>query len=91
MQPRSSGQNRPPAARRAAAPKLSWKDARELESIEARIAALEQAKAALLVKMNDVGDDYLRLQSLAEQLETTEHDLDAILDRWLELSELREG
>ncbi|MCC6169344.1 MAG: ABC-F family ATP-binding cassette domain-containing protein, partial [Caldilineaceae bacterium] len=80
----------PPAERgRAEGPrKLSWKEQREVESLEARIAQLEDHKLALAQAMNGCGDDYVRLQSLAEQLETTGGELEDALARWFELAEI---
>ncbi|RIK33616.1 MAG: ABC transporter, partial [Chloroflexi bacterium] len=79
----------PPERSRPEGPrKLSWKEQREVESLEARIAQLEERKLALAQAMNDCGDDYVRLQSLAEQLETTGGELDDALARWFELAEI---
>ncbi len=71
--------------------KLSWKEERELEELEERIAKLESDKDKTLADMNRCGDDYLRLQALAEQLQATEAKLDEALGRWMELSEIAEG
>ena len=68
--------------------KLTWKEQREYEALEARIAALEQAKSDLAEAMNHCGDDYLRLQSLAEQADATNEELERALERWFELAEL---
>ncbi len=67
--------------------KLSWKEQRELEEIETRIAVLEDEKEELSVAINASGDDYSKLQRLAEQLQSVEGTLDTIMERWLELSE----
>ncbi len=79
------------ASARKRAPKLSWKDARELETLERRIDELEAAKAHLLEEMNATGEDYQALQSLADQLAGVEKETDAVLTRWFELSELNEA
>ncbi|MCX6044789.1 MAG: ABC transporter ATP-binding protein, partial [Chloroflexi bacterium] len=68
--------------------KLSWKEQRELESLEARVAELETAKNNLLDEMNAAGADYAKLQRLSGQLETLESTLETALERWLELSEM---
>jgi ATP-binding cassette subfamily F protein uup len=74
---------------RADAPrKLSWKEQREYETLEARIATLEQTKSDLTEAMNHCGDDYLRLQSLAEQVDATNEELERALERWFELAEV---
>lgn len=69
-----------------AQPKLSWKEQRELESLETRIAALEAEKASVLEAISGTGD-YTKLQALSEQLQHTETELENILERWLELAE----
>lgn len=68
--------------------KLTWKEQRELEDLERQIEVLEAQKAILQVEINSSGSDYIRLQALAEQLQTLEADLEATLARWFELSEL---
>ncbi len=78
----------PARSARADAPrKLTWKEQREYEGLEARIAELEQAKLDLAEAMNSCGDDYLRLQSLAEQADATNEELERALERWFELAE----
>ena len=67
--------------------KLTWKEQRELEALETRIEGLEARQAALQSEVNASGDDYLRLQDLAEQLLVLETELDEAMTRWLELSE----
>jgi ATP-binding cassette subfamily F protein uup len=68
--------------------KLTWKEARELERVEARIAELETEKAALERVINETGGDYEKMRSLADQLQTLGEELEIHMDRWLELSEL---
>ena len=70
--------------------KLSWKEQREYEALEGRIAALEQRKSDLTDAMNECGDDYLRLQSLAEQVDATNAELEGALERWFALAEILE-
>src|SRR5690606_33820627 len=60
----------PPAAPREEEPrKRSWKEERELEALEGRIAELEQEKEALTRAINESGEDYVRLQELAQELQ----------------------
>ena len=74
---------------RADAPrKLSWKEQREYEALEARIATLEQSKTDLTEAMNTSGVDYQRLQALAAQVEAANEELDRALERWFELAEI---
>jgi ATP-binding cassette subfamily F protein uup len=68
--------------------KISWKESRELESLEKRIAELEAEKTTLERAVNEVGGDYTRLQALADQLQAVEKTLDVNMVRWLELSEV---
>jgi ATP-binding cassette subfamily F protein uup len=67
--------------------KLTWKEARELESLEARIAELEGEKADLEQAINNAGSDYQLLQSLAGRLQEQDALLEGKMARWLELSE----
>ncbi len=67
--------------------KLSWKEARELEGLEPKIADLEGQKAELSQAINSAGGDYERLQALADKLESVEADLEGAMIRWIELSE----
>ncbi len=78
---------RPERSREDAPRRLSWKEQREVEALEARIAQLEESKAALSNAMNECGDDYVRLQSLAEQLEAVDTELESSLARWFDLAE----
>ena len=71
--------------------RLSWKEQRELEALEERIAALEAEKAHLAKRVNESGDDYVRLQKLAQQLQNVESDLEATMMRWMELAEIAEA
>lgn len=71
--------------------KLTWKEKRELEELDSRVESLEQEKATLQTAINRVGSDYQQLHTLSTQLEQCEAALEAILERWLELTELAEG
>lgn len=80
-----------PSAERPSRPrKLTWNEKRELESMNARIDALEQEKARLQQAINEAGSDYTRLQALAADLQGVEAELEGMLERWVELSELAE-
>ena len=68
--------------------RLTWKEQRELESLEARIEELETQKVALQTEINASGSDYVRLGELADQLRAAEAEADAASERWLELAEL---
>ncbi len=66
--------------------KLTWKEQRELEALDARIAAFELQKKLLLDEIEKSGDNYEQLRTLSAQLESLDGDLDTALDRWFELS-----
>ncbi|MEA3335240.1 MAG: ABC-F family ATP-binding cassette domain-containing protein [Chloroflexota bacterium] len=68
--------------------KLSWKEERELEALEVSIEEMEGEKETLQSQINASGDDYARLQTLAERLQEIDAKLDRAMERWLELSEL---
>jgi ABC transport system ATP-binding/permease protein len=70
--------------------KLTWKEQREVETLEARIAKLEETKTELTNAMNECGDDYMRLQLLAEQADAANEELERALGRWFELAEMIE-
>jgi ABC transport system ATP-binding/permease protein len=65
--------------------KLTWKEQRELEGLEARIAELEAEVAALHAEIDASSGDYVRLQLLAEEMAETEQELDELMARWLEM------
>jgi len=68
--------------------KLSWKEQRELETIEAQIETWETAKAEAIDAMNQCGDDYLKLQKLNDQVNALDEKLESILERWMELADI---
>lgn len=67
--------------------KLTWKETRELEGLETKIAELEGRKAELGGEVNTAGGDYEQLQKLADELKSVETALETAMVRWLELSE----
>ncbi len=86
-----------PAAGAPAAPKartkLSYKDARELEELPGRMAALEKRVKALEAKLADpafYGKDPAGFQKATGELTAVQADLAAAEDRWLELEALKE-
>jgi ATP-binding cassette subfamily F protein uup len=66
--------------------RLTWKEQRELENLETEIAELEDHKLLLLDEINQIGDNYQRLQDLSIQVAALEATLEAALSRWFELS-----
>ncbi len=69
--------------------KLSYREQQELAQLETRIETLEGEKRALATKINVAGDDYRQLQDLSAALMAVESDLDAAVERWMELEEKR--
>ena len=68
--------------------KLSWNEKQELAALNERVAYLEEEQAQLQEAINNIGEDYERLNELVGRLQNIEADLDNIMERWLELSEL---
>ena len=81
-----SPRERPAPRRERSERKLTWREQREMEALEARIATLETQLAALQQGIAAAGDDYQRLQTLAAQLVAGEEALDEAMLRWLELA-----
>ncbi len=67
--------------------KLSFKEKRELESIETEIETLETAKINIEEQLNEANQDYRILEKLSHELNETISRLDELTNRWLELSE----
>jgi ABC transport system ATP-binding/permease protein len=71
--------------------KLTFKEQRELQGLEGRIAELEAAQADLSERINTVaGDDYQALMRLTAELERVGTELEAAVERWAELAEIAE-
>lgn len=70
--------------------KLSWKEQRELEGLEAKIATLENQKSDLVTALQAHGDDYQKMQTISGEIETIDSELEIILLRWYELAALAE-
>lgn len=73
-----------PAAKR----KLSFKEKRELEELELRIAAAETRKAEAEAELAANGSDHIAVAKLYEELQLLGETLDRDLERWAELAEL---
>lgn len=67
--------------------KLSFKEQREFEAIEKRLAELEEEKAGLEERMNSGTLPYEELQKASEQHRKVSEEMDEKEMRWLELSE----
>jgi len=71
--------------------KLSFKEQKEYEQIEEKIASLEQRCAELLQAIEEAGGDYQKIQHLTEEHEAVNRELEQTVERWAELSEIAEG
>lgn len=68
--------------------KISFKEKRELEELEARIESSESRLSEIKQQIDSSGSDYLALQSLTAEMESLQSRLEADIDRWGQLSEL---
>lgn len=71
--------------------KLGFKEQREYEQIDKKIASLEEKNKNLLEQIEQAGSDYEKLQNLSEQQLEISKELENTLERWAELSEIAEG
>ena len=65
--------------------KLSFKEKRELEQIEARLPELEEEKSTLENKMSSGALSYEELRQASERIEEIIAETDSLETRWLEL------
>ncbi len=70
--------------------KLSFSEAREFETIESEIAALEEKLSELSKRLEIESSDYMLLQETIAQKETVEKTLDEKMERWIYLNDLAE-
>jgi ATP-binding cassette subfamily F protein uup len=71
--------------------KLSFKEARELQALEDRIAALEAEQASLEAQLSAAAGDYQALLRLTAELERVSAALEAAVERWGVLAEIAEA
>ena len=77
-----------PSARPPGKPrKLTWKEQRELEALEAELPQLEAEKAELEAKMSSGTLPYAELQAASERIQALINEISQRELRWLELSE----
>ncbi|MBR4525502.1 MAG: ABC-F family ATP-binding cassette domain-containing protein [Bacteroidales bacterium] len=67
--------------------KLTWKEQRELEAIEAELPQLEAEKAELEAKMSSGTLPYAELQAASERIQALMNEISQREERWLELSD----
>ena len=70
--------------------KLSFKEQREWETIEADIAALEQSIGDLEQEIGKSATNYTRLNELMEEKSARDAQLEEMMERWMYLNELVE-
>ena len=70
--------------------KFTFREQREFETIEDRIAGTEAALAAAAAEEEAHASDYVRLQELAERKAELEAELERLMDRWVYLNERNE-
>lgn len=70
--------------------KLSYKEQKEWETIEDRIAELENKLKQLEQEIAEAGSDFDRIQTLYQEQQSVEEELEKALERWEELSLLVE-
>lgn len=70
--------------------KLSYKELKEYEGLEAEIEALEEKKAEIEAQLSQGSDDYQALEAWAKEVELLNEKIDEKTDRWVELAEFVE-
>ncbi|MCB0115347.1 MAG: ABC-F family ATP-binding cassette domain-containing protein [Caldilineaceae bacterium] len=70
--------------------RLTWNEKRELEQLEGQIEQWEAQRLALHDDLNAAGEDYERIQKLAQQIQTLDMSLETAMERWAELAALAE-
>ena len=68
--------------------KLSYKEGRELEELEKRIALNEERKASMELEMSQNPSDFVLIQRLDEELKSVTEELEKDMERWAELAEM---
>ncbi|MGM7684770.1 ABC-F family ATP-binding cassette domain-containing protein [Cytobacillus sp. Hm23] len=71
--------------------KLTYKEQKEWETIEDRIAEMEQTCEHLTQQIEQTGSDFETAQSLMKEHEDTTKQLEQLMERWEELSEIIEA
>ena len=67
--------------------KLTWKEQRELECLEAELPQLEAEKAELEARLSSGALPYTELQAVSERIQALIDEISRREERWLELSE----
>ena len=88
--PSGSGRKKQEEISAPSGEKLSFKERTEFETLEKDISKLEKEKKLLEVKLNNAGEEFDKLQDIAEQIGDIIVKVDKKELRWLELSERAE-
>jgi ATP-binding cassette subfamily F protein uup len=70
--------------------KFSYKEEREYATIEGDIADLEARMEENQAEQGSCGSDYVKLQQLQAELAQLEEQLEAKMERWMYLNDLKE-
>lgn len=68
--------------------KLSYKEQKEYDGIEAEIEALEEKSAELETQIAEAATDYPRLMALSKEKEEVDAEIERKMDRYVELQEM---
>lgn len=81
-------ENTTPTPALSASKKLSYKEQKELESIESRMPEIESEIEKLTQSLLTIDSaNYLEIQAVTKSIEKLNNEMDAVMERWLELSE----
>jgi ATP-binding cassette subfamily F protein uup len=68
--------------------KLSYKEQKELEDLEARIPQIETEVGKLTQSLLEIdSSNYIEIQTVTKSIESLNAEMDSVMERWLELSE----
>ena len=70
--------------------KLSYREAREAETIDEEIEALETRIGQLTKDMEKFSSDFVKLNEIMEKKAKAEEELEYKMERWVYLNELKE-
>ncbi|WP_416352441.1 ABC transporter C-terminal domain-containing protein [[Clostridium] innocuum] len=69
---------------------MSSKEKQELEHMEEDIAVLQEQLDQLNTEMNTAGDDFKKLQELADQRDALEAKMEEKMERWMLLEDKKQ-
>ena len=87
-EPQTKSENPATSNQKPSTKKLSFKEQRELETIEKEMPKLEEKRADILKKLNNESD-YEKISKLSGELQTVSDELGEMEMRWLELQEMQ--